>query len=156
MGPLGVPELILIFVLALLLFGPKKLPELGRSFGKGMAEFRRASNELRSTFQREMDAIERENQSVKEAASDFKRQLDPSYYDDESDDYDAPASNGSTAAQESESAAGSAGEQDAGEDRQEKPQTSPPDDTAPSAGAKEEEPSPEATTSAGASAEQKT
>ena len=69
MGPLGVPEMIFIFVLALLILGPKKLPELGRSIGKGMAEFRRASNELRSTFEREMHTLERENESVKEAAS---------------------------------------------------------------------------------------
>ena len=71
MGPLGVPEMIFIFVLALLIFGPKKLPELGRSLGKGMAEFRRASNELRSTFEREMHNLERENESVKEVASSY-------------------------------------------------------------------------------------
>jgi len=69
MGPLGVPEMIFIFVLALLILGPKKLPELGRSIGKGMAEFRRASNELRATFEREMHTLERENESVKEATS---------------------------------------------------------------------------------------
>ena len=43
MGPLGIPELIFIFALALLIFGPRKLPELGRTFGKSMAEFRRTS-----------------------------------------------------------------------------------------------------------------
>ncbi len=69
MGPLGVPEMIFIFVLALLILGPKKLPELGRSIGKGMAEFRRASNELRATFEREMHTLERENESVKEATT---------------------------------------------------------------------------------------
>ena len=68
MGPLGVPEMIFIFVLALLIFGPKKLPELGRSLGKGMSEFRRASNELRGTFEREMNNMERESESLKEAA----------------------------------------------------------------------------------------
>lgn len=71
MGPLGVPEMIFIFVLALLIFGPKKLPELGRSLGKGMAEFRRASNELKSTFEREMNNLERENESVKEVTSQY-------------------------------------------------------------------------------------
>ena len=71
MGPLGVPEMIFIFVLALLILGPKKLPELGRSIGKGMAEFRRASNELRSTFEREMHTLERENESVKEVTSAY-------------------------------------------------------------------------------------
>ncbi len=45
---IGMPELILIFVVALLIFGPTKLPELARSLGKGLAEFRRASNDLRN------------------------------------------------------------------------------------------------------------
>ena len=92
MGPLGVPELIFIFVLALLIFGPKKLPQLGKTFGKSMAEFRRASNDLRSTFQREMDSIDRENQEVKDVAREVTKDLDTSTYfedgDDESYDYD--------------------------------------------------------------------
>ena len=58
MGPIGVPELILIFVVALIVFGPRKLPELGKSLGKGLAEFRRASNELKSTIEEEVRAIE--------------------------------------------------------------------------------------------------
>lgn len=53
-GSLGAPELIFIFVLALLLFGPKKLPELGRALGKSFAEFRRATTELKTTFEREI------------------------------------------------------------------------------------------------------
>lgn len=56
MGPIGVQELMIIFVVALIVFGPKKLPELGRSLGKGMAEFRRASNELRNTLEQEVAA----------------------------------------------------------------------------------------------------
>jgi sec-independent protein translocase protein TatA len=47
-GSLGKPELVVIFVIALIVFGPRKLPELGRSFGKGIAEFKRATNELQS------------------------------------------------------------------------------------------------------------
>ena len=54
MGPIGVPELLVIFVIALIVFGPKKLPELGRSLGKSMAEFKRASYELRSTLEEEV------------------------------------------------------------------------------------------------------
>jgi sec-independent protein translocase protein TatA len=42
MGPVGFPEMLAIFVIALLLFGPKKLPELGRTLGKAISEFRRA------------------------------------------------------------------------------------------------------------------
>jgi sec-independent protein translocase protein TatA len=87
MGPIGIPEMIFIFVLALLIFGPKKLPELGRSFGKGLAEFRRASNELKSTFQREMDNIESETRQVKETASEVSKDVKTSYYDDTEDDY---------------------------------------------------------------------
>ncbi len=60
MGPIGVPEMIFIFVLALLIFGPRKLPELGRNLGKALAEFRRTSNELRATVEEEMRNLERE------------------------------------------------------------------------------------------------
>lgn len=60
MGPFGAQEMILIFILALLLFGPKKLPELARMLGKGLSEFRRAKNELKSTFDTHMQELERE------------------------------------------------------------------------------------------------
>jgi sec-independent protein translocase protein TatA len=53
-GSIGMPELIVIFVIALLVFGPRKLPDLGRSLGKTLAEFRKASNELRSTLEEEV------------------------------------------------------------------------------------------------------
>ena len=59
MGPLGFPELIIIFVVALLVFGPRKLPELGRSLGKGLSEFKRASNDLRNTLDDEIRDEER-------------------------------------------------------------------------------------------------
>src|ERR1700692_1859405 len=52
---LGMPEMIFIFLLALILFGPKKLPEIGREIGKFMAEFKRASNEFKYQFQSEME-----------------------------------------------------------------------------------------------------
>jgi TatA/E family protein of Tat protein translocase len=81
MGPLGWQETIFIFVLALLIFGPKKLPELGKTIGKAMTEFRRASSELRSTWDREMASIERENQQVAEAAQDVQNQIASSTYD---------------------------------------------------------------------------
>lgn len=58
-GSLGAPELVAIFILALLLFGPKRLPELGRALGRSFAEFRRASNELKSTLEREIAESER-------------------------------------------------------------------------------------------------
>ena len=54
MGPIGMPELIIIMVIALVIFGPRKLPELGRSLGKSLGEFKRASNELRNTLEEEI------------------------------------------------------------------------------------------------------
>ncbi len=60
MGPLGFTEITFILLLALLLFGPKRLPELGRMVGKGLREFRRASADLRATIEDEVRSVERE------------------------------------------------------------------------------------------------
>jgi len=68
MGTLGIQEMIVIFVIALVLFGPKKLPELGRTIGKAITEFRRASNDLKASFEREMQTLERESQSMSQVA----------------------------------------------------------------------------------------
>ncbi len=59
MGNVGIPELIIIFTIALIIFGPRKLPELGKSLGKSLAEFKRASNELKSTLDEEIRMEER-------------------------------------------------------------------------------------------------
>jgi TatA/E family protein of Tat protein translocase len=64
MGPLGVPELIIILFVALIFFGPRKLPELGRSIGRSLNEFKRASNELRSTLDEEIRLEERNKTAV--------------------------------------------------------------------------------------------
>jgi len=53
---LGFPELVVIFVIALLVFGPRKLPELGKSLGKSLAEFKKATNELKKTWEEEVKA----------------------------------------------------------------------------------------------------
>jgi len=80
MGTLGVQEMVVIFLVALVLFGPKKLPELGRTIGKALTEFRRASSDLKSTFEREMQTLERENDSLKqmthETANDLYRHIE--------------------------------------------------------------------------------
>jgi TatA/E family protein of Tat protein translocase len=69
---IGMPELIIIFVIALLVFGPKELPKIGKTIGKAMGEFRRASDELKEGIQREIELAEREQAgptSPPEAAS---------------------------------------------------------------------------------------
>ena len=69
-GSIGMPELIIIFVIALIIFGPRKLPELGRSLGKSLAEFKRASNELKSTLEEEIRLDEqRSNLEASKAAA---------------------------------------------------------------------------------------
>ena len=55
-GTLGGPEILLLLVLALIVFGPRKLPEIGKSMGKMLAEFRRASNDFRRTIEDEVEA----------------------------------------------------------------------------------------------------
>src|SRR3954467_8414866 len=62
-GSIGMPELFIIFVIALIIFGPRKLPELGRSLGKSLAEFKRASNELKSTLEEEIRIEEQQQRA---------------------------------------------------------------------------------------------
>jgi len=61
---LGIPELLVIFVIALLVFGPKKLPDLGRSVGRALAEFKKAQQEFQESVQAEMKEVEK-NMDVK-------------------------------------------------------------------------------------------
>ena len=63
-GSLGMPELIVIFIIALVVFGPRKLPELGRSLGRGIAEFKKATTELQDTLDREITTDEQRTQAA--------------------------------------------------------------------------------------------
>lgn len=66
-GSIGMPELVIIFVIALIIFGPRKLPELGKSLGKSLAEFKRASNELKSTLEEEIRLEEQQKPAPRPA-----------------------------------------------------------------------------------------
>ena len=78
MGNIGMPELIVIFVVALLVFGPKRLPELGRSLGRGLAEFRRASSDLKNSIEREIEAAESAVSSSEKPSAPAEKPATPS------------------------------------------------------------------------------
>jgi sec-independent protein translocase protein TatA len=92
MGPIGMQEMMGIFIIALLLFGPKKLPELGKLLGKGLTEFRRAKNELKSTFETHLRELEREanvDAELKKSTSSYPASIPASTYSyDESGHYE--------------------------------------------------------------------
>jgi TatA/E family protein of Tat protein translocase len=57
-GSLGIPELIMIFIVALIVFGPKRLPEIGKTLGKAMGEFKKATDDFKNTIEREVQVEE--------------------------------------------------------------------------------------------------
>lgn len=67
-GSLGMPELIVIFVIALIIFGPRQLPELGRSLGRGIAEFKKATTDLQNTLEQGINADEQRTKTAGGAA----------------------------------------------------------------------------------------
>jgi sec-independent protein translocase protein TatA len=81
MGPIGIPELIVIFIVALVVFGPKKLPELGKSLGKGLREFNKAKNELKATWDEQIREAESSLNSVKETVHEPVRKSIASIHD---------------------------------------------------------------------------
>ena len=100
--------MIVIFIVALVMFGPKKLPELGKTIGKALTEFKRASNDLRSQFEREMHSVDLEHDSIKqltekehaELQRDINDALQPYAYSDpghyQADQHETPAATNPT------------------------------------------------------------
>lgn len=74
---LGMPELLIIGVVALIVFGPRKLPELGRSLGKSLQEFRRATNELKHTLDEEISIEERKAAERPKPPAELPQSTDP-------------------------------------------------------------------------------
>ena len=70
MGPIGMPELIVILVIALIIFGPRKLPELGKSLGRSLNEFKKASNDLQNTLEQEIKIEEQKEAAAKTRTPD--------------------------------------------------------------------------------------
>jgi sec-independent protein translocase protein TatA len=85
MGSLGMPEIIVIFILALIVFGPRKLPELGKTIGKGLAEFKKASNELKQTWEDEV-RLDKEKEEMSAIIKDTTIQASDILNDDSKKD----------------------------------------------------------------------
>ena len=112
LGSLGIPELLFIFGLALLVFGPKRLPEVGRALGRGMAELRKASNDLKRTINAEMIEQEMREHDPRRMVRDSLRDVKDSLTVDLSEPAPKPDS-APTAADDAKS--GGAGSSTAGE-----------------------------------------
>ncbi len=74
MGSLGMQEIIVIFVLALIIFGPRKLPEIGKTLGRGLQEFKKASNDLKRTWEEEVQ-LEKEKETMNNLLKDTSADL---------------------------------------------------------------------------------
>src|SRR6266550_3613963 len=80
MGQLGFSEMLVIFIVALLVFGPKKLPELGKSLGKGIREFKKATDELKSSWDEQVKDIQAPLNDVKKDFHEMGRDLKTDFY----------------------------------------------------------------------------
>jgi TatA/E family protein of Tat protein translocase len=90
MGGLGMPEIMIILVIALIVFGPRKLPDLGRSLGKAMGQFRRASEDFKRTWEQEVE-IEKTRTSLTATSEvgSSDASYDPDYHANSYDPYNS-------------------------------------------------------------------
>jgi sec-independent protein translocase protein TatA len=91
-GSIGMPELIIILVIALIIFGPRKLPELGKSLGRSLNEFKKASTDLQNTLEQEIKIEEQKERDEKEKEKETKDRFKPPSYGSEEDGQDPPQS----------------------------------------------------------------
>jgi sec-independent protein translocase protein TatA len=91
-GSIGMPELIIILVIALIIFGPRKLPELGKSLGRSLNEFKKASTDLQNTLEQEIKIEEQKDQAKKnkdeEKTASSAFDTDPGKFDRDTKDDD--------------------------------------------------------------------
>src|SRR2546427_13194144 len=80
MGQLGFSEMLVIFIIALLVFGPKKLPELGKSLGKGIREFKKATEELKSSWEDQVKDIATPLNEVKRDINNMGQDMKSDFY----------------------------------------------------------------------------
>lgn len=73
-GSLGVPELLLIFAVILIVFGPRRIPEIGRTLGKALGEFRKATDDFKSTIEREvrLEELKKATPTIEEFVTPFE------------------------------------------------------------------------------------
>ena len=94
-GSIGMPELIIILVIALIIFGPRKLPELGKSLGRSLSEFKKASTDLQNTLEQEIKIEEQKEADAKvkskfDSTTKFGTEIKPESSEIDSDDDTAP------------------------------------------------------------------
>ena len=97
MGNFGFQEMIVVFLIALLVFGPKKLPELGKSLGKGLKEFKRATEDIKSNWDDHMKDVEKSVADVKNTVNDATKDIP----DMKSDLYSSPSPTSTESKEES-------------------------------------------------------
>jgi len=91
-GSIGMPELIIILVIALIIFGPRKLPELGKSLGRSINEFKKASTDLQNTLEQEIKIEEQKEKAAKDRDEEKSASaaFDKDRFDKDKDDQNEP------------------------------------------------------------------